>query len=340
VSPRATRRRQVAATSVAALSMLAVLSACADDGDSGDSGDDASATTSAETAEPVATTVPVTTAPDTTAPASTVPPTTTPATTEPAPTTAPAASDGGARAVVDEFVADVWIAGSPDAAAEFVAPDVDRLPAPDGLDALVADLNETPVTGVEVHTVIAQDDRVAVLFTRDDAAAPGGRFEGLDVYTVTDGLITGIIQLTSTANSASDPAALPPTPTRAPAPADQATIDANVALLTSFFTELFGNGDPTAADRYVAEGYLQHNPSVAPGREGLKALVAATGPTPLTGLGSLGTIAEGDFVVNVSELPVGPDFLLVDVFRVEDGLLAEHWDFTPLGTTLPAPPPG
>jgi predicted SnoaL-like aldol condensation-catalyzing enzyme len=311
------RGRRLFAPTIVALSALVACS------------DDEPATTGTTLPTSATTELPSTTSTTATT-QTTTPPRTTPETDDSAPSSA--------RDVVDAFVEDVWIGGSTAVAAELVAPDVDRLPAADGIDALIADLAANPVTGVEVHTVIGDDERVAVLFTRNDAAAPNGRFEGLDVYTVTDGLITGIIQLTSTANVATDPAALPPTSTRAPQPADPATIDANLALLTKFFAELFGNGDPTAADRYVAEGYLQHNPSVAPGREGLKALVTATGPTPLTGLGSLGTIAEGDFVVNLSELPVAEDFLLVDVFRVEDGLLAEHWDFTPLGTTLPAPP--
>jgi predicted SnoaL-like aldol condensation-catalyzing enzyme len=254
--------------------------------------------------------------------------------------TAPSVSD--ARTVVDAFVADVLEGGSVDAMESLVAQDVDRLPAADGRDALIADLTVAAPVDFAVHAVVTQGDRVAVLFTRADDTVPGGRFEGLDVYTVTDSAITGLIQLTSTANSAIDLASRPPTETRPPATDDPDQTAANVALVGRFFAELFGNGDATAADRYVAENYLQHNPGVEPGRDGLKALVAATGPTSLDGLGSLGTIAQGEFVVNLSELPIAPDFLLVDLFRVDDGLLVEHWDFTPIGTTLqmPAAPGG
>jgi predicted SnoaL-like aldol condensation-catalyzing enzyme len=42
-------------------------------------------------------------------------------------------------------------------------------------------------------------------------------------------------------------------------------------------------------------------------------------------------------VINVSELPIAPEFFLVDLFRIDGGVLVEHWDFTPIGTTLGLP---
>jgi predicted SnoaL-like aldol condensation-catalyzing enzyme len=203
---------------------------------------------------------------------------------------------------------------------------------------VVASFGARPRTNLDAHVIVADGQRAALLSTYDDPDDPTRRFEGLDVFTVEDGTIVEVLQLTSTANDAKDPSVLAPTVDMAVGGDDDARRTANLELVERFYTELFGNGDPTAPDRYVAESYLQHNPWIGVGRQGLRDIVETTGPAPLPGLGSLGRIAEGDFVVNLSKLPFGDGFVLVDLFRVEGGMLAEHWDFTPLGTSLPAPP--
>jgi predicted SnoaL-like aldol condensation-catalyzing enzyme len=253
-------------------------------------------------------------------------------------TTTPAAPTP--RNVVEDFVQRVLVDGKLDAVSSLVSPDLVRKPSTDdGAAGLEASLRAQPPKGIIVHTVVAEEERVGVLFTRPDATVPSGTFEGLDLYTVRNGVIVEQIELGSTANTAAA-GALPPTTTRSPAPTSAAEMDVNRKLVTAFYQEVFGKADLAAVDRLVAEGYLQHNPGVEPGRTGLRKLVESLTPSDLPGVGSGGTIVEGDFVINVSELPVAPDFLLVDIFRVEKGMLAEHWDFTPLGTTLGVPGSG
>jgi predicted SnoaL-like aldol condensation-catalyzing enzyme len=300
---------------------LAGLAACSSDAPRG--------STSTTTAVPSTAAAVTTTTATTATPAST---------TTPAPTTTTAPSP---RRIVEDFVQRVIIDSKFDAVATLVSPNLVRKPSTDdGAAGLEKTLRAQPPKGVTVHTVVSEGERVGVLFSRPDASMPSGVFEGLDLYTVRDGVIVEQLELGSTANTAAADA-LPPTTTRSPAKAPPATLDANRKLVAEFYQEVFGKGDPMAVDRLVAEGYLQHNPGVAPGRAGLRALITSVGPTSLGGLGSGGAFAEGEFVINVSELPIAPEFFLVDLFRIDGGVLVEHWDFTPIGTTLglPGSPP-
>jgi predicted SnoaL-like aldol condensation-catalyzing enzyme len=240
---------------------------------------------------------------------------------------------------VSAYTEAVVVGGNLGVLGDYVAVDVDRPANPnDGIEGLRASLEVLPRDDIEIHAIVADDSRVGVLYTRADATIASGRFEGLDVYEVNDGLIVSVLELASTANNAAADRALPPTLTMEVGTAPDDEMLANQQLVLSFIDDLFGKADPTAVDRYVADGYLQHNPMVAPGPDGLRALVANTGPSTLEGFGSGGQFMQGDFVINVSLLPVGENFYLVDLFRVEDGLLIEHWDFTPVGTALPSAP--
>lgn len=91
-------------------------------------------------------------------------------------------------------------------------------------------------------------------------------------------------------------------------------------------TELFIEGDIDAIDRYWAEDYIQRNPAFASGREVIKGLFGNMPPNFKYEIGMV--IAEGDLVaIHGRYTGFGPTPLIaVDIFRVEDGLIAEHWD--------------
>ncbi|WP_423066114.1 nuclear transport factor 2 family protein [Devosia sp. CN2-171] len=105
----------------------------------------------------------------------------------------------------------------------------------------------------------------------------------------------------------------------------------NKELVTKAYQELFGDHDLTALDRYWADEYIQHNPYIGDGREAVK--------TFLEGLGILSwpkqqvrferVIAEGDLVMVQTAQPTsanGPGTVIVDIFRVENDKIVEHWD--------------
>lgn len=108
-------------------------------------------------------------------------------------------------------------------------------------------------------------------------------------------------------------------------------VERNRNLVERFFREVpYGpGGNLDVIDELMAEDYIQHNPLAGQGRQGVKEFFTNVIPLPLTGdLSAEGTlhvniIAEGDLVVRQE---VRRNGMLVDIFRVKDGKLQEHWD--------------
>lgn len=100
----------------------------------------------------------------------------------------------------------------------------------------------------------------------------------------------------------------------------------NRALVLEAMTSLFQRHDASAVERLYAPDYLQHNPGIPQGREALRALVADLPDAVFYEPGLV--IAEGDLVAihgRIRGWAERPQ-VVVDLFRVEDGKLAEHWD--------------
>ena len=112
-------------------------------------------------------------------------------------------------------------------------------------------------------------------------------------------------------------------------PADRASDDRpqrNKALVLEAMTSLFQRHDATAVERLYAADYIQHNPTIPQGREALRALVAGLSPAVFYEPGMV--VAEGDRVAihgRISGWGEAPQ-VVVDLFRIEGGRLAEHWD--------------
>lgn len=113
---------------------------------------------------------------------------------------------------------------------------------------------------------------------------------------------------------------------------------ANKRLVYDFWREVFEAGHLDRAEHYLAESYIQHNPTVPGGRAGFvsfmekfskKKPVEAKLKGPLVSI-----VAEGDMVV-LSFVKQQPDpadpaskytTTWFDMFRIENGKIAEHWD--------------
>ena len=100
----------------------------------------------------------------------------------------------------------------------------------------------------------------------------------------------------------------------------------NKALVIEAMTSLFQRHDAQAVERLYAADYVQHNPHIPQGRAALKALVEQLSPEVYYEPGPI--LAEGDFVAIHGRIRGWADApqVVVDLFRIEDGKLAEHWD--------------
>ena len=100
----------------------------------------------------------------------------------------------------------------------------------------------------------------------------------------------------------------------------------NKEIVKNAVTELFIKGDISALDKYWSDQYIQHNPMIDNGRDALKKLASTLGPGFRYEMGMI--VGDGDYVmVHGRYTGFGPNpMIAVDMFRVKDGKLAEHWD--------------
>src|SRR5258708_29245458 len=108
---------------------------------------------------------------------------------------------------------------------------------------------------------------------------------------------------------------------------NQSTETKNKALVLEAFDTLFNKRDYAAAERFWSSNYIQHSAHIEPGREGLFALVKAA-PPDMRYENAL-IVANGDYLMlhgRFSNVGQPADWIVADIVRLEDGLLAEHWD--------------
>ena len=102
----------------------------------------------------------------------------------------------------------------------------------------------------------------------------------------------------------------------------------NKSIVLEAFETLFNKRDYRSAQEFWSPKYIQHSAHIPPGRDGLFDLVKNT-PATLRYENQV-IVAEGDFVLlhgRFSGLGDGaPNWVVVDIVRMADGVLAEHWD--------------
>jgi predicted SnoaL-like aldol condensation-catalyzing enzyme len=101
----------------------------------------------------------------------------------------------------------------------------------------------------------------------------------------------------------------------------------NKALVLEAFDTLFNKRDYAAASRFWSAEYIQHSAHIEPGREGLFGLIRSL-PDSLRYEHGL-ILAEGDYVIvhgRFSGHGQPAAWVAADVVRIENGVLAEHWD--------------
>jgi predicted SnoaL-like aldol condensation-catalyzing enzyme len=91
-------------------------------------------------------------------------------------------------------------------------------------------------------------------------------------------------------------------------------------------TGAFIDRDPSVVERYFAPDYIQHNPAIPNGPKAVAGFIAGLSKHFSYQPGMV--VAEADLVmVHGRYVGFGPKpMIAVDIFRVANGKLAEHWD--------------
>jgi predicted SnoaL-like aldol condensation-catalyzing enzyme len=106
--------------------------------------------------------------------------------------------------------------------------------------------------------------------------------------------------------------------------------EVNLRLVERIYEEVLGPIDSGGVDRLFDPGYIQHNPNVETGAQALKQLLdRARTRYPQAEHRVKRMLVDGNLVaahVHVVFEPGSEGFAVVDIFRIENGRIAEHWD--------------
>jgi predicted SnoaL-like aldol condensation-catalyzing enzyme len=101
----------------------------------------------------------------------------------------------------------------------------------------------------------------------------------------------------------------------------------NKAIVLKAFDLLFNQHDFGAAEAFWSPNYVQHSANIAPGRDGLFALVKSL-PAGARYENHV-IVAEGNLVLSHGRFTGGggtANLIAADIMLLEDGVLVEHWD--------------
>lgn len=241
------------------------------------------------------------------------------------------ADSAASKAFVMEALQEALVKANPDVVPQYWAKDyIQHNPdMGNGMEAqkgLIQYLAGSGNFGAEYVRVIADDD-IVVVHARYTGFGPTPTI-GFDVFRVEDGMIAehwdNLIDekpLNPSGRSQIDGAT---------AITDLDKTDANKAKIKEFITKsLIENADIDMTQYINPQKYFQHNPDVADGLDGFGAAMAAMAKqgNAMTYSQIHKVIGEGNFVLTMSEGALGENAMsFYDLFRLEHGLIVEHWD--------------
>ena len=120
-------------------------------------------------------------------------------------------------------------------------------------------------------------------------------------------------------------------PAPAARPSVPADVNANKLLVTEFYELAFNRHQPAeAAAKYIAPRYIQHNPGAPNGAQVFVTFFESFFQThPTAHVQIKRVLADGDLVAvhaHWSRDETDRGSAVVDIFRIENGKIAEHWD--------------
>ena len=202
-------------------------------------------------------------------------------------------------------------------------------PGPAGVAALIKSL--PPDTSVKTVRVFEDGDYV---FAHTEYNFFGPKI-GFDIFRYEDGLV--VEHWDNLQEASTKPSPSGHTMTDGPTTAsDTERTEANKALMKRYMDDLLAGRRETFPSYFDGSKYIQHNPWVADTISGLLAglqALASSGRAVVYKQVHM-VLGEGNFVLVVSEATFGGAPIgIYDLFRIENGKIAEHWD------TLEAIPP-
>jgi len=112
--------------------------------------------------------------------------------------------------------------------------------------------------------------------------------------------------------------------------ADAQQMEANKKAVVEFYDLAINKKDFEAAAKFIGPRYTQHNPTAADGPEGLKAFLGFLREKfPDYHSDIVRVFADGDYVIlHVHNFPTpgARGNAIMDIFKLEDGKVVEHWD--------------
>ena len=104
----------------------------------------------------------------------------------------------------------------------------------------------------------------------------------------------------------------------------------NKKNVVAFYDAFINQKDFEAAAKYVGSRYIQHNPMGADNLDGIKNFVEfLREKAPKYHTEFKRVFADGDYVIIHAHAKMNPEdrgFAVMDIFKVEDGKVVEHWD--------------
>ena len=107
-------------------------------------------------------------------------------------------------------------------------------------------------------------------------------------------------------------------------------LERNKQMVAEFYDLIINKKDYESAKKYMGPRYKQHNPLVKDWPEGLREFIEflkANAPEAHSEI--IQSFAEGDYVIlHVHSLrqPNTRGRAIIEIFRLENGLIDEHWD--------------
>ena len=112
--------------------------------------------------------------------------------------------------------------------------------------------------------------------------------------------------------------------------ADAKQMEENKKIVAAFYDAALNKKDFAEASKYLGPRYTQHNPLAADGPEGLKGFLAfLKSKFPGSHSEIKRVFADGDYVilhVHAVREPGTRGRAIVDIFKLENGKIVEHWD--------------